>query len=76
MVRRRSLATALKIRRQSYGVFEMLAWPAVVWSAVEIALRTSVREFGGLADATLILACAAMTVGFCRHMRRGSDRCF
>ena len=66
----RSLATALRTRRESYGVFEMLAWPAVVWSAVEIALRTSVMEFGGLADATLILACAAMTVGVCRHMRR------
>lgn len=66
---RTTLATVLRIRHEAYGVFELLAWPAVVWSSVEIVLRTAVAEYGGMADATLILACALMTVGVARYMR-------
>jgi hypothetical protein len=58
-----------RFRRESYGIFEILAWPAVVWSAVELTLRATAMGREGLGQPALILVSAVMTVGVCKHMK-------
>ena len=59
------------MRDHAYGIFEIMAWPAAVWCASELVLRTLVREPAGLARTAVIGAMAATTIVCCRW-RRGS----
>ena len=46
------------MRDHAYGIFEIMAWPAAVWCASELVLRTLVREPAGLAQTAVIGAMA------------------
>jgi hypothetical protein len=54
------------MRRRAYFAFELMAWPAAVWSAVEIGLRAATGTSGGAAATALTGACAAATIVLCR----------
>ena len=58
----------IRIRRGAYSVFEIVAWPAIVWSAFELAVRATLMGYQGLGEPSLILACAILTVIACRRM--------
>lgn len=54
------------MRRHAYFVFELVAWPAAVWSAVELGLRAAAGTSGDAAATALTGACAAATIVLCR----------
>lgn len=58
------------MRARGYGVFELLAWPALAWGTIELGLRLAVGERDGLADALLVVSMAAGTIVFARLRRR------
>jgi hypothetical protein len=47
------------MRGHAYHLFEIVAWPALVWGSFEVAVRMALGETGGLANALLITSCAA-----------------
>jgi len=50
------------MRIQAYRLFEIVAWPAAVWCAVEVALRLATGELAGVTATLLTGACAALTI--------------
>jgi len=58
------------MRDQVYRLFEIVAWPAACWGAVELALRAG-AGFGAGANTTLITTVmAAVTIVASRQRRR------
>lgn len=58
------------MRLQAYHLFEIVAWPALVWCAVESALRLGVGDHAGLGTTLLTAACAAGTIVAARSRSR------
>lgn len=58
----------IRTRRGAYSIFAIVAWPAIVWSAFELAVRVTLMAHQGLGEPSLILACAILTVIACRRM--------
>lgn len=54
------------MRTEVYRVFEIVAWPALVWCALELGLRGAVRDFDGAAATTFLGVLASLTVLGCR----------
>ncbi len=50
------------MRVRGYRLFELLAWPAVVWCALEVGIRTGTGTWEGLPATLLLGACAAGTI--------------
>lgn len=58
------------MRQQTYHLFEIVAWPALVWCSFEIVLRTVIRASDGLSATALTGALAGLTVVACRLRSR------
>lgn len=58
------------MRLQAYQLFEIVAWPALVWCALESTLRIAVGDNSGLGSALFIAACAAATIAAARSRGR------
>lgn len=58
------------MRHGAYFIFELLAWPALAWCGVELALRAAAGAGGGAGAAALTGACAAGTIVACRWRNR------
>ena len=58
------------MRRQAYLVFEIVAWPAAVWCALEAAARGATGTFDGLSETVLLGSMAATTIVACRWRSR------
>lgn len=58
------------MRTRAYFVFELVAWPAAVWCAVELALRVATGENGGMGGAGLTGMSAALTIVAARWRTR------
>jgi hypothetical protein len=54
------------MRPKAYHLFEIVAWPAAVWCAIEIGLRAATASYDGAAMTAATGALAAMTVVACR----------
>ncbi len=54
------------MRSSAYHLFEIVAWPAAVWCALEVSLRTATGDFQGITATALTGACAALTIVACR----------
>jgi hypothetical protein len=54
------------MRTRAYFLFELVAWPAAVWSAVELLLRATTGASSGIGSASLTGGCAVLTVFACR----------
>jgi hypothetical protein len=50
------------MRIQAYRLFAIVAWPAVVWCAIETAVRLATGAYAGMGMTALTGACAALTV--------------
>ena len=50
------------MRTRAYFVFELVAWPAAVWCAVELALRVATGDLAGTGGAGLTGTFAALTI--------------
>ena len=50
------------MRIHAYRLFEIVAWPAVVWCTIEVALRLATGELSGIPVTLLTGMCAALTV--------------
>ena len=50
------------MRVQAYRLFEIVAWPAAVWCAVEVAMRLATGELAGVTATLLTGSCAALTI--------------
>jgi len=61
------------MRHGAYFVFELLAWPALVWCGAELALRAAAGAGGGAGAAALTGACAAGTIVACRWRNRALE---
>jgi len=59
------------VKRQAYRLFEIVAWPAAVWYAVEAAIRGATGDAAGAAWALLFAAMASAMIGGCRMASRG-----
>jgi len=54
------------VRVEAYRVFEIVAWPAAAWCAIELAMRAATAEFAG-SGATLVSGVmAALMIAGCR----------
>jgi hypothetical protein len=58
------------MRRSTYSLFEIVAWPAAVWCAIELALRAGTTTFDGAGMTAVTGALAAMTIVACRWRGR------
>lgn len=58
------------MRAGAYGLFEIVAWPAAVWCAVEVSLRTAVGAFDGFVMTAAVGSLAASTILACRLRAR------
>ena len=58
------------MRLGAYSLFEIVAWPAAAWCAVELMLRVASRSFDGLPAAALTGGLAVLTVAACRARAR------
>ncbi len=58
------------MRIQTYHLFEIVAWPALVWCGLEAILRTASGAPEGLPATTFTGAFAALTVVACRLRSR------
>lgn len=54
------------MRHGAYHLFELVAWPAAVWSGVEVLLRVASGAFDGLTQAGFLGAMAGCTIAACR----------
>ena len=54
------------MRIGAYHLFEIVAWPAAVWCAIELGLRTAVGSADGVWMTIATGLCAASTIGACR----------
>lgn len=54
------------MRRGAYRAFEIVAWPAAAWCALELALRTVSGAHDGTAATLVLGAMAAATIAACR----------
>ena len=54
------------MRRGTYAVFEILAWPAAVWCSGECLWRIASGNVAGLEAAALMAAAAVGTIVACR----------
>jgi len=61
------------MRTDAYRVFEIVAWPALVGAALQVALLLATTTTGGLAQALLVLSCATGTITACRLRRAALD---
>lgn len=59
------------MRTHTYELFELVAWPAVAWGGIELALRFATGYSTGLLDSLLITSAGVATVTACR-MRRAA----
>jgi hypothetical protein len=50
------------MRATAYSLFELVAWPAAAWCALEVVLRGSTGGFDGMAMTSVTGACAALTI--------------
>lgn len=50
------------MRITAYHLFEIVAWPALIWCSVEVAIRIAASEPDGLGMTLLTGGCAALTV--------------
>lgn len=50
------------MRERTYFLFEIVAWPAAVWCAVEMALRAVTGATAGMGGTGLTGACAVLTI--------------
>ena len=62
------------MRFGAYRLFEIVAWPAAAWCAIELSLRaaTGLRDGAAMTAATGVLA--ALTVAGCRWRARQLGR--
>lgn len=58
------------MRIHAYRLFEIVAWPAAVWCAVELALRVATGELAGITATLLTGSCAALTIVAARARSR------
>lgn len=61
------------MRERGYWLFELVAWPAAAWCAIEAAIRMGARATDGLTATVLIGLCAAGTIVAAR-MRQAALR--
>jgi len=54
------------VRLGAYHLFEIVAWPAAVWCAIELALRGVSGAHAGIAMPAITGLCAALTIVACR----------
>lgn len=54
------------MRLGAYHLFEIVAWPAAVWCAVELVLRGASGGHAGMAMPTITGLCAGFTIVACR----------
>jgi len=54
------------MRANAYHLFEIVAWPAVVWCGIELLLRSATSNFDGAATTAATGALAGLTVASCR----------
>jgi hypothetical protein len=54
------------VRIGGYHLFEIVAWPAAVWCAIEIGLRGLTGSYDGASMTAITGACAILTVVGCR----------
>lgn len=59
------------MRNRSYALFEILAWPALAWCAIEVGVRLAAGASSGLAMTVATGAAAGATVIASRWRRRG-----
>ncbi len=64
-----SRANVLAARRESYGVFEIVAWPALVWCAIESTIRVVAFRGDGVAVPGFMAFCAAAMIAAARARR-------
>lgn len=50
------------MRSRAYWLFELVAWPAAVWGAIELALRLATKTYDGLPMAAATASLAALTI--------------
>ena len=53
------------MRRGTYAVFEILAWPAAVWCSGECVWRIASGNVAGLGEPALVAAAAVGTIVAC-----------
>ena len=58
------------MRTRAYRLFEIVAWPALVWCALEVALRVATGQLAGIAPTMLTGICAGLTVVAARARSR------
>lgn len=58
------------MRAGAYRLFEIAAWPAVAWCALELPLRAAAGAVPGMTMAAVTGACAAATIVACRWRSR------
>jgi hypothetical protein len=54
------------VRLTAYSLFEIVAWPAAVWCALELALRAGSHTHDGAGATAATGALAALTIVACR----------
>ena len=54
------------MRMQAYRLFEIVAWPAAAWCAIELVLRGATGSFEGMTWTALTGGMAALTIVACR----------
>ncbi len=50
------------MRTRAYFLFELVAWPAAAWCAVELLLRVATGATAGMGDTGLTGVSAALTI--------------
>ncbi|MCC6386951.1 MAG: hypothetical protein IT302_06180 [Dehalococcoidia bacterium] len=50
------------MRARGYWLFELVAWPAAAWCAIEVALRVGTGATDGIAATALLGLCAGGTI--------------
>jgi hypothetical protein len=58
------------LRPRAYFLFELVAWPALVWCGAELVLRLAAGATGGMGSTGLTATCAALTIGAARWRSR------
>ncbi len=61
------------MRIQAYRLFEIVAWPAAVWCAIELLLRGMTGETADMSMTAITGACAALTIVACRARNRSLE---
>ncbi len=61
------------MRIEAYRLFEIVAWPAAAWCAIELLLRGATGEAAGMSMTAITGACAALTIVACRARNRSLE---